>query len=93
MESELVLKVLGGTVGHRGLYAESVAAEEEVEYPQKCIVSKLGRIFVSESDANLTKLNDLCRAERFMDYALQHKFLAEGGRHNEEGSIKNCKCF
>lgn len=74
MESEVVLKVLGGTVRHKGLYAESVAAEEEVEHPQKCTGSKLGRIFMSESVANLTKLNELCRAERFMGYALQHNF-------------------
>lgn len=47
MQSEVVLKVLGGTVRHRGLYAESVAAEEEVEHPQKCTGSKLGRIFMS----------------------------------------------
>lgn len=52
MKSELVLEVLGGTVRHRGLYAEGVAAEEEVQHPQKCTGGKLGRILVSESDAS-----------------------------------------
>lgn len=37
---------------HRGLYAEGVGAEEEAEHPQKCTGGKLGRIFMSESDAN-----------------------------------------